>query len=215
MISFPPSLVDFQASTVEKYSATLSFIKLLRIDHCWQEQFIFRPLIRRFQLTFIKIIILTVTLKSTSEIFFHISKFLISDFQETYFQNIFFCSCGSSVGRAFWKWSLITLIGREMFWRGKTPVRKNLTQVLQGGCWREKIQKMSSLGHLGEELLQIFTPWCQSHLAKMLKFSTKCTNSCQNVQIPHIGKENVIIIPCRELLMRKKSKKKFLTRPSL
>ena len=94
-----------------------------------------------------------------------------------------------------------------MFWRGKTPVRKKSTQVLQGGCRREKIQKMSSLVHPGEELLQIFTPWCQSRLGKMLKFSTKCTNSCQNVQIPHIGKENVIIIPCRELLMRKKSKK--------
>ena len=37
----------------------------------------------------------------------------------------------------------------------------------------------------------------------MYKFAPKCTNSRQNVQIPHYGEENVNIIPRRELLARK------------
>ena len=55
--------------------------------------------------------------------------------------------------------------------------------------------------------------YCKFFLARTRLISPKCTNSrpnvqipCQNVQIPCHGEENVIIIPCPELLVRKKSK---------
>ena len=70
----------------------------------------------------------------------------------------------------------------------------------------EKIQKVSSPGHTGEEILQISPLRGLSHLAKMYK-------SSPNVQIPCHGEENIIIILCRELLARKKSKN-FLARVS-
>ena len=69
--------------------------------------------------------------------------------------------------------------------------RKNSTLVSQRGCRQEKIQKFSLPGHTGEELLQFFL--------------TGLGLSCQNLQIPRHGDDNLIIIPCLELLVRKKS----------
>ena len=52
----------------------------------------------------------------------------------------------------------------------------------------------------------------KNFLARASHVSPKCTNThqnvqipCQNVQIPRHGKENVIMIHCRELLVRKQS----------
>ena len=76
------------------------------------------------------------------------------------------------------------------------PGEKKINSSLAGGWWREKIQKFSSPGLTGEELLQIFTFRGQSRLTKMCKFLAKM---CKFLE------ENVIIISCRELLVRKKS----------
>ena len=54
--------------------------------------------------------------------------------------------------------------------------------MLPGGCWQEKNMKFSVPGHIGEELLKIFS-------------LPGPVSSRQNVQIPCHGKENVIIIP--------------------
>ena len=76
------------------------------------------------------------------------------------------------------------------------PGEKKSTQVLPEVGGEKKIQKFSSPGHTGEELLLIFPCRGQSRLTKMCKFLAKM---CKFLE------ENVIIISFRGLLVRKKS----------
>ena len=118
-----------------------------------------------------------------------------------------------------WKDTILNPEIAQLFFQVQPPVPlfsdllQTLVRILTkpwrfGNVWGgarsqwEKIQKVSSPGHTGEELLEISPLRGLSHLAKMYKMSSKCANSlpwrgkCHYNSLPGvIGKKRVKKIP--------------------